>query len=69
MPYIHHGNDIKLVAVVDKDRYIDALMLSAECEKEGILCRVEQNVGHSMEVMNDLNRNLEIVANVISKLS
>ena len=69
MPYIHHGNDIKLVAVGDKDRYIDALMLSAECEKEGILCHVEQNVGHRMEVLNDLNRNLEIVANVISKLS
>lgn len=69
MPYLHHGNDIQLVAVGDKDRYIDALMLSAECEKEGILCHVEQNVGHRMEVMNDLNRNLEIISRVIGKLN
>lgn len=69
MPYIHHENDIQLVAVGDKDRYIDALVLSAECEKEGILCHVEQNVGHRMEVMNDLNRSLEIIAHVVRKLS
>ena len=69
MPYIHHENDIQLVAVGDKDRYIDTLVLSAECEKEGILCHVEQNVGHRMEVMNDLNRNLEIIAHVIGKLN
>lgn len=68
LPYIRHDNDIKLVAVGDKDRYIDTLMLSVKCEKEGILCHVEQNVGHRMEVMNDLKRNLEIIASVIGRL-
>ena len=33
MPYLHHENDIQLVAVGDKDRYIDALMLRAECDE------------------------------------
>ena len=67
--FLYHENDIQLVEVGDKDRYIDALVLSAECEIERILCYVEQNVGHRMEVMNDINRNLEIIAHVVGKLS
>ena len=68
LPYLHRENRIKLVAVGDKDRYIDAMKLYAECEKEQILCHIEQGVGHRMEVTNNLDRNLEVVSNVIKRL-
>ena len=69
LPYIHSKNDIKLVAVGDKDRYIDVKMLQKVCDSEGVLCHIEQDVGHRMEVLNDLNKNLDIISNVIKRLN
>lgn len=68
LPFIHQNNKIKLVAIGDKDRYIDVKLLHEQCEKEKICCHIECGVGHRMEVMNDLGRNLEVIANVIDKL-
>ena len=68
MPYIHGKNDIKLVAVGTKDRYIDVEMLKKTCDDENISCHVEPDVGHRMEVLNDLDKNLSIISNVIQKL-
>ena len=65
LPYIHSKNDIKLVAVGDKDRYIDVKMLQKLCDNEGVLCHIEQGVGHRMEVLGDLDKNLNIISNVI----
>ena len=36
--------------------------------KQFLLMVLEENVGHRMEVMNDLQRNLEIIYNIISKI-
>lgn len=47
---------------------MDAEKLKALCDNENIYCHIEENVGHRMEVMNDLKRNLEIVFNVIRHL-
>lgn len=68
LPYIYRENEIKLVAAGDKDRYIDVTLLRAECEKAQICCHIECGVGHRMEVMNDLERNLEVISNVIKRL-
>ena len=69
LPYIHSKNNIKLVAVGDKDRYIDVEILQKVCDKEGVLCHVEQGVGHRMEVLSDLDKNLDIISNVIRRLN
>ena len=69
LPYIHSKNDIKLVAVGDKDRYIDVKMLQNVCDNEGFLCHIEQCVGHRMEVLSDLDKNLDIISNVIKRLN
>ena len=68
LPYIHRENRVELVAVGDKDQYIDVMLLREVCEKEQIRCYIEPGVGHRMEVMNDLNRNLEVIANVLKRL-
>lgn len=69
LPYIHNKNDILLVTAGDKDRYLDSEQLSKLCEKENINCYIEPGVGHRMEVNGDLNRNLEVIYNVISRIS
>lgn len=68
LPYIRQDNKIKLVAIGDKDRYIDVSLLCEKCEAEKICCYVENGVGHRMEVMNNLDRNLEVISNVIRGL-
>lgn len=68
LPYMKADSGIALVAAGTKDRYLDANVLREHCEKEQIPCYIEPNVGHRMEVMNDLGRNLEIVENVIGKV-
>lgn len=69
LPYINCENDVRLVAIGDKDRYLDSALLSDLCKRENISCYVEQNVGHRMEVMGDLERNLEIISNVICRIN
>lgn len=68
LEYIKADNDVLLVVVGTKDWGMDANKLKTLCDSENIQCYVEDNVGHRMEVMNDLKRNLEIVYNVISRL-
>lgn len=68
LPYMKTDSGIALVAAGTKDRYLDTNVLREHCEKEQIPYYIEPNVGHRMEVMNDLSRNLEIVGNVIEKV-
>ena len=68
LPYINSENNILLVSAGDKDRYLEAGTLKELCEKEKINYYIEPNVGHRMEVLNDLRRNLEIVYNVVGRL-
>ena len=69
LPYIKGDNDILLIAAGSKDRYLETDILKAHCESENIKCYIETNVGHRMEIMNDLHRNLEIIYHVISYLN
>lgn len=57
-----------LVAAGDNDRFLDTNTLSELCETEHINYYIEPDVGHRMEVKEDLRRNLEVVYNVISKI-
>ena len=68
LPYINSENNILLVAAGDKDRYLEAGALKELCEREKVNCYIEPYVGHRMEVLNDLRRNLEIVYNVVGRL-
>lgn len=66
--YIKNDNNILLVSLGTKDRIIEWNIIKSLCETENINYYIEENVGHRMEVMNDLQRNLEIIYNVISKI-
>ena len=66
--YMKADSRIALVAAGTKDRYLDSNVLQEHCRKEQIPCYIEPDVGHRMEVMNDLGRNLEIVGNVIGEV-
>lgn len=68
LPYIHKNNKIILVAAGNTDRYLDSNVLCKKCEEEDILCYIEPNVGHRMEVKSDLNKNLNTIKNIIEKL-
>ncbi len=68
LPYIKEDNDILLVAAAERDRHWDTQILKNHCEKENVKCYVEPNIGHRMEVMNDLKRNLEVISNVIGQI-
>lgn len=66
--YITQNNDVLYVAGGEKDRYFDSMELMQLCEREMINCYIEKNVGHRMEIMGDLRRNLGIISNVLEKL-
>lgn len=68
LPYLKKDNDIILVAAGDKDNWLENKILVDALEKEGLPYYIEQGVGHRMEVMNDLDRNLEVISNVIGRL-
>lgn len=68
LPYINNKNDILLISAGENDRHLDSKTLRELCEKEGIRCYIEPNVGHRMEVKGDLKRDLEIIFNVINEM-
>lgn len=68
LPYIKENNDIILIAAGSKDKYLETDKLQVLCEAERISCYIEPNVGHRMEVLNDLKRNLQIVENVVRRI-
>ena len=42
--------------------------VSGLCEREKVPYYIEPNVGHRMEVRNDLEKNLQTIRNVIGRL-
>ena len=69
LPYMKKDNDIILVAAGDKDNWLESNVLVEACEREGLTYYIESGVGHRMEVMNDLDRNLEVIRNVIGRIN
>lgn len=68
MEFIREDNDVLFVAAGDKDQHLDANRLIDRCVSQNVKYYIEPGVGHSMEILNDINRNIEIVSNVIGKI-
>lgn len=69
LEFVKRDNDILLVAMGDKDNFLSSEIVRERCEQEDIKYYVESGVGHRMEVTGDLKRNLEIISNVIGRIS
>ena len=68
LPFMKKDNDIILVAAGDEDTWLDTNVLVETCEKEELNYYIESGVGHRMEVMGGLERNLEVIRNVIERI-
>ncbi len=68
LPYIKADNRMELVATGEKDRHLESKRLREHCEKENVPYYIEPDIGHRMEVKNDLTRNLQVIRNVIGRL-
>ena len=65
LPYMTRDNDILLAVCGSKDRYLSCELLREVCLRENISCYIEEGAGHCMEVRADLDRDLEIIRNVM----
>lgn len=68
LPYMTRDNNIRLAVCGSKDRHLSCGMVREICLRENIPCYIEEGVGHSMEVRMDLDRNLEIIRNVMAAI-
>ena len=68
LPYIKSDNRIVLVATGERDRHLESERLREHCENEKVPCYIEPDIGHRMEVKNDMVRNLQVIGNVIGRL-
>ncbi len=66
-PYIRRGNRIRLVAAGETDGLIDIDSLISLCRSEEVPYYIEPGVGHGMDLTGNLERNLEIIRNVVTK--
>ena len=69
LPFIKSNSQIVLVAASNNDRHLESKILCNLCERENITYHIEPDVGHRMEVKNDIARNLQVIKNVIEKLT
>lgn len=67
LTYINSHNKIKLVAAGTLDRHLPTEILRQHCRNEKVPYYIEPGVGHSMELKGALERNLEVVRNVVSR--
>lgn len=68
LPHMTGERDILLVVSGTKDRYLSCDLVRETCLRENIPCHIEEGVGHRMEVRDDLDRNLQIIRNVLEKV-
>jgi len=66
LPHMTYDNDILLAVCGSKDRHLSCELVREVCQRENIPCYIEEGVGHRMEVRADLDRNLEIIRNVMA---
>lgn len=68
LPFIKRENQIVLVAASNNDRYLESEILCNLCERENVSYYIEPNVGHRMEVKNDIAKNLQVIKNIVGRL-
>lgn len=69
LQYIRKDNDVLFVAMGSNDRYISFETVKQKCEQEGVCIYVEPDIGHRMEIKGNIQRDLEVIQNVVSRLS
>lgn len=64
-PYIQHKKDIISVIAGTIDKYLSADVLKEHCIKENINLIQIDGVGHRLEVWGDMDKNLQILRDVV----
>lgn len=65
LPYIQHGKNIIAVIAGTKDKQLSANILKEHCIKENINLKQIDGVGHRLEVWGDMNKNIQIIREVV----
>lgn len=66
LPYIKNGKNIITVVAGTKDKHLDANILKENCIKENICLKQINGVGHRLEVWGDMDKNIEILREVVA---
>lgn len=65
LPYMTNKNQIIIIIAGTKDKYISSEKLKEHCEKESINLHLIEGVGHRLEIFGDMNKNIEILKEVV----
>ncbi|GFZ30047.1 alpha/beta hydrolase [Clostridium zeae] len=66
LPYINKDKNIIIVIAGTKDKFLDADTLKEHCTKENIYLKLVEGVGHRLEVKGDMNKNIELLKDLVS---
>lgn len=66
LPYIKRNKNIITVIAGTDDKQLDSGILNEHCLREGIDLKLINGVGHNLEVWGDMNKNIEILKDIIS---
>jgi len=66
LPYIQNGKNIIIVVAGTKDKQLDADILKQHCIKENISLKQNDGVGHRLEVLGDMDKNIDVLREVLA---
>lgn len=66
LPYIKNGKNIIAVVAGTKDKLLDTNILKEHCIKENIYLKLIEGAGHRLEVRDDINKNIELLREIVS---
>jgi len=67
LPYITKTENIKIVIAGTDDKYLNASILKAHCEQEGIHLLQIEGVGHRLEAKKDVGFNIDILKQIVEQ--
>ncbi|MHC1748575.1 MAG: hypothetical protein AB9856_09365 [Cellulosilyticaceae bacterium] len=65
LPYMTKEDQIIIAIAGTTDKYIRSEKLKEHCEKESINLHLIEGVGHRLEMFGDMNKNIEILKEVV----
>lgn len=66
LPYIQNGKNIITVVAGTEDKLLNANILKEHCKKENVSLKQFDGVGHRLEVWGDMDKNIEILREVVA---
>lgn len=66
LPFIHNKKRIINVIAGTKDKHLDIEILKEHCKNENINLKILDGAGHRLEVWGDMDKNIEILKEVVS---